>query len=76
MTSTKAASPGMMIIDREVIDHLPAFYKAITEVLIERGRWKLADSENSDIAGAPDTHTCRDNMRGRPNVNIILDEGY
>jgi len=24
----------------------PAFHKAIAEVLIEKGRWQLADSEN------------------------------
>jgi hypothetical protein len=37
-----------LIIDQETLDHLPAFYKAIAEVLIEKGRWQLADSENKD----------------------------
>ena len=37
-----------LVIDQETLDHLPAFHKAIAEVLIEKGRWQLADSENKD----------------------------
>ena len=40
------ASVPALVIDQETLDHLPAFHKAIAEVLIERGRWQLADSEN------------------------------
>jgi hypothetical protein len=42
------ASVPALIIDQETLDHLPAFHKAIAEVLIEKGRWQLADSENKD----------------------------
>ncbi len=42
-----------LIIDQETLDHLPAFYKAIAEVLIEKGRWQLADGENKDSRKAP-----------------------
>ena len=33
------ASVPALIIDQETLDHLPAFHKAIAEVLIEKGRW-------------------------------------
>ena len=42
------ASVPALIIDQETLDHLPAFHKAIAEVLIEKGRWQLADSENKE----------------------------
>ncbi len=42
-----------LVIDQETLDHLPAFYKAIAEVLIEKGRWQLADSENKESRKAP-----------------------
>ncbi len=43
---------GFLVIDQETLDHLPAFHKAIAEVLIERGRWQLADSENKESGDA------------------------
>jgi hypothetical protein len=46
--SQMGVSVPALIIDQETLDHLPAFYKAIAEVLIEKGRWQLADSENKD----------------------------
>ena len=51
----------------------PALHKAIAEVLIEKGRWQLADSEEQVSAGAPGTHSCRDNLRGSSNVTTIID---
>jgi hypothetical protein len=47
MAPESAPAPGL-VIDQETLDHLPAFHKAIAEVLIEKGRWQLADSENKD----------------------------
>ena len=47
MAAESAPAPGL-VIDQETLNHLPAFHKAIAEVLIERGRWQLADSENKD----------------------------
>lgn len=41
------SAPGL-VIDQETLDHLPAFHKAIAEVLIEKGRWQLADSDDSE----------------------------
>jgi len=46
------SAPGL-VIDQETLDHLPAFHKAIAEVLIEKGRWQLADSENKESRKAP-----------------------
>ena len=43
----RVSAPGL-VIDQETLDHLPAFHKAIAEVLIEKGRWQLADGENKD----------------------------
>lgn len=51
MVAESASAPGL-ILDQETLDHLPAFHKAIAEVLIERGRWQLADSENKDSGNA------------------------
>jgi hypothetical protein len=39
--SVQAAPP--LVVDRETIAHLPPLHKAIAEVLIERGRWTLAE---------------------------------
>lgn len=47
MAPESAPAPGL-VIDQETLDHLPAFHKAIAEVLIEKGRWQLTDSENKD----------------------------
>ena len=47
MAAESAPAPGL-ILDQETLDHLPGIYKAIAEVLIEKGRWQLADSENKD----------------------------
>ena len=52
MAEASAPAPGL-VIDQETLDHLPAFHKAIAEVLIEKGRWQLADSENKDSRKAP-----------------------
>ena len=40
-----ASAPGL-VIDQETLNHLPAFHRAIAEVLIEKGRWQLAEDEN------------------------------
>ena len=48
MTVAESAPAPGLVIDQETLDHLPAFHKAIAEVLIERGRWQLTDSENKD----------------------------
>ena len=47
MAEASALGPSL-IIDQETLQHLPAFYRALAEVLIEKGRWQLADSENKD----------------------------
>ena len=47
MAAESAPAPGL-VIDQETLNHLPAFHRAIAEVLIEKGRWQLADSENKD----------------------------
>ncbi len=71
MAEASAPAPGL-VIDQETLDHLPAFHKATAEVLIEKGRWQLADSEEQVSAGAPGTHSCR-NIRGSSNVTTIID---
>lgn len=38
------ASVPALVIDQETLDHLPAFHKAIAEVLIEKGRWQLVET--------------------------------
>lgn len=53
MTAAEHAPAPGLILDQETLDHLPAFHKAIAEVLIERGRWQLADSENKESRKAP-----------------------
>ncbi len=47
MAEASAPAPGL-VIDQETLNHLPAFHRGIAEVLIEKGRWQLADSENKD----------------------------
>jgi hypothetical protein len=44
--SDQAAS--RLVIDQETLDHLPGIYKAIAEVMIEKGRWQLAEDENGN----------------------------
>jgi len=43
MAEASAPAPGL-ILDQETLDHLPAFHKAIAEVLIEKGRWQLVET--------------------------------
>lgn len=52
MAEASAPAPGL-VIDQETLDHLPGIYKAIAEVLIEKGRWQLADGENKESERAP-----------------------
>lgn len=47
MAEASGPAPGL-VIDQETLNHLPAFHRAIAEVLIEKGCWQLADSENKD----------------------------
>lgn len=47
MAEASAPTPSL-IIDQETLDHLPAFHKAIAEVMIEKGRWQLAEDENGN----------------------------
>lgn len=47
MAEASAPAPGL-VIDQETLDHLPAFHKAIAEVMIEKGRWQLAEDENGN----------------------------
>lgn len=44
MTVAESALGPSLIIDQETLDHLPAFHKAIAEVLIEKGRWQLVET--------------------------------
>lgn len=45
MAEASAPTPGL-VIDQETLNHLPVFHRAIAEVLIEKGRWQLAEDEN------------------------------
>ena len=47
MAEASAPAPGL-VIDQETLDHLPGIYKAIAEVMIEKGRWQLAEDENGN----------------------------
>lgn len=47
MAEASAPAPGL-VIDQETLNHLPAFHRAIAEVLIEKGRWQLAEDENGN----------------------------
>jgi len=47
MAEASAPAPGL-ILDQETLDHLPGIYKAIAEVMIEKGRWQLAEDENGN----------------------------
>lgn len=42
----KPAAQGL-IVDQETLNHLPAFHRAVAEVLIDRGDWVLR-SEGGD----------------------------
>ena len=64
MAEASAPAPGL-VIDQETLDHLPAFHRAIAEVLIEKGRWQLADSENKDSRKAPAKACLSDIKHGR-----------
>lgn len=64
MAEASAPAPGR-VIDQETLDHLPAFHRAIAEVLIEKGRWQLADSENKDSRKAPAKACLSDIKHGR-----------
>jgi len=44
MAQVKTSISEGMIVDQETLNHLPAFHKAIAEVLIEKGRWQLAEA--------------------------------
>lgn len=59
-----------LIIDQETLDHLPAFHRAIAEVLIEKGRWQLADSENKDSERAPAKARSKDTQHQQGAMNV------
>lgn len=63
------SAPGL-VIDQETLDHLPAFHKAIAEVLIEKGRWQLADSENKDSERAPAKARSKDTQHQQGAMNV------
>ena len=65
MTVAESAPAPCLIIDQETLDHLPGIYKAIAEVLIEKGRWQLADGENKDSRKAPAKACLSDIKHGR-----------
>jgi len=44
LPSQMDASTPELIIDQETLQHLPAFYRALAEVLIEKGRWQLVET--------------------------------
>ena len=50
----------------------PGFHKAITEVLIEKGRWQLADSENKDSERTPAKVHPSDIQRGAKDVYCYI----
>ena len=62
MAAERVSAPGLTI-DQETLDHLPAFHKAIAEVLIEGGRWQLADSENKESERTPGMARSSDTTR-------------
>lgn len=68
MAEASAPTPGL-VIDQETLNHLPAFHRAIAEVLIEKGRWQLAEdengSENRDSRHAPAETCLSDSTRDR-----------
>jgi len=64
------ASVPALVIDQETLDHLPAFHRAIAEVLIEKGRWQLADSENKDSERAPAKARSKDTQHQQGAMNV------
>ena len=64
------ASVPALIIDQETLDHLPGIYKAIAEVLIEKGRWQLADGENKDSERAPAKARSKDTQHQQGAMNV------
>jgi len=66
------ASVPALVIDQETLDHLPAFHRAIAEVLIEKGRWQLADSENKDSERTPAKVHPSDIQRGAKDVYCYI----
>ena len=68
MAEASAPAPGL-VIDQETLDHLPGIYKAIAEVMIEKGRWQLAEDENGnenrDSRHAPAETCLSDSTRDR-----------
>lgn len=44
LPSQMDASAPALIVDRETLQHMPAFHRAVAEVLIEKGRWQLAET--------------------------------
>jgi hypothetical protein len=69
MAEASAPAPGL-VIDQETLDHLPAFHRAIAEVLIEKGRWQLADSENKDSERAPAKARSKDTQHQQGAMNV------
>jgi hypothetical protein len=72
MTAAEHAPAPGLILDQETLDHLPAFHKAIAEVLIEKGRWQLADSENKDSERTPAKVHPSDIQRGAKDVYCYI----
>lgn len=71
MTVAESAPAPSLIIDQETLDHLPAFHKAIAEVLIEKGRWQLADSENKETERTPAKVRSKDIQRATYASSLI-----
>ncbi len=69
MAEASALGPSL-IIDQETLQHLPAFYRALAEVLIEKGRWQLADSENKDSERAPAKARSKDTQHQQGAMNV------
>jgi hypothetical protein len=63
--------PGFRIT-RSVFEAMAPIHRLAAQELIRKGRWKLVDSENSDCAGASDTHRQR-TTTGASNVVISID---
>ena len=74
MTVAESALGPSLIIDQETLDHLPAFHKAIAEVLIEKGRWQLADSENKESRKAP-AESCLSDIQHGTAQNVYYSIG-
>jgi hypothetical protein len=48
-------------------------HRMAAQTLISKGKWVLVDDSEQVSAGAPGTHSCRDNLRGSSNVTTIID---